>query len=80
MQVINCVIFEVLRHSFLCVIGGRFCSFSPCIEQSQRCCEALAINGFVEIQSMEILQVEDVVKVKHIPVLDLEFVKHKVNA
>lgn len=28
---------------------------------------------------MEILQVEDVVKVKHIPVLDLEFVKHKVS-
>ncbi|KAJ6638937.1 tRNA (adenine(58)-N(1))-methyltransferase catalytic subunit TRMT61A [Pseudolycoriella hygida] len=59
--------------------GGRFCSFSPCIEQSQRCCEALALHGFVEIQSMEILQIEDVVKIKTIPVLDLEFVKHKVS-
>ncbi|XP_037025689.1 tRNA (adenine(58)-N(1))-methyltransferase catalytic subunit TRMT61A [Bradysia coprophila] len=57
--------------------GGRFCSFSPCIEQSQRCCESLALNGFVEIQSMEILQIEDIIKVKHIPVLDLEFLKHK---
>lgn len=27
---------------------------------------------------MEVLQVEDIVKVKHIPVLEYEFVKHKV--
>lgn len=59
--------------------GGRFCSFSPCIEQSQRCCEALQENGFVEIQSMEVLQIEDVVKTKNVPLLEFEFVKHKVN-
>lgn len=59
--------------------GGRFCSFSPCIEQSQRCCEALQENGFVEIQSMEVLQMEDVVKVKNVPLLEFEFVKHKVS-
>lgn len=57
--------------------GGRFCSFSPCIEQSQRCCEALQIHGFIEIQSMEILQIEDNVKIKNIPIMDLEFLKYK---
>lgn len=60
--------------------GGRFCSFSPCIEQSQRCCEILETSGFVEIQSMEVLQTEDMVRTKQIPVMDLEFVKHKVRA
>lgn len=64
---------------FICFLGGRFCSFSPCIEQTQRVCETLEKLGFVDIQSMEILQVEDIVKTKSIPVLDLEFVKHKVR-
>lgn len=59
--------------------GGRFCSFSPCIEQTQRCCEALQENGFVEIQSMEILQIEEQIKTKSIPVLELEFLKYKVR-
>lgn len=58
--------------------GGRFCSFSPCIEQVQRCCEALQQNNFTEIQTMEILQIEEYVKTKVINVLDLEFVKTKV--
>lgn len=60
--------------------GGRFCSFSPCIEQSQRCCEALQESGFVEIQSMEVLQIEDNVKTRNVPLLEFEFVKHKVSA
>lgn len=59
--------------------GGRFCSFSPCIEQTQRCCEVLQQNGFVEIQSMEVLQVEEQIRTKTIPVLELDFLKHKVN-
>lgn len=57
--------------------GGRFCSFSPCIEQSQRCCQALQEHGFTEIQSMEILQQEDIIKTKTMPVMDLEFLKQK---
>ncbi|XP_058986501.1 tRNA (adenine(58)-N(1))-methyltransferase catalytic subunit TRMT61A isoform X1 [Musca domestica] len=55
--------------------GGRFCSFSPCIEQSQRCCAALQELGFTEIQSYEILQQEDIVKTKTFPVMNLEFLK-----
>uniref|UniRef100_A0A1L8DGP9 tRNA (adenine(58)-N(1))-methyltransferase catalytic subunit TRMT61A n=1 Tax=Nyssomyia neivai TaxID=330878 RepID=A0A1L8DGP9_9DIPT len=57
--------------------GGRFCSFSPCIEQSQRCCEALDTHKFAEIQTMEIIHMESIVKTRHIPVLELDFVKHK---
>ncbi|XP_055853337.1 tRNA (adenine(58)-N(1))-methyltransferase catalytic subunit TRMT61A [Episyrphus balteatus] len=64
--------FEALKSS-----GGRFCSFSPCIEQSQRCCEKLQELGFTEIQSLEVLQSEDTVRTKNIPVMDLEFLKHK---
>lgn len=64
---------------FLLNLGGRFCSFSPCIEQTQRCCEALEANGFVEIQSMEILQIEEQIRTKSINVLELEFLKYKVS-
>ncbi|XP_053697974.1 tRNA (adenine(58)-N(1))-methyltransferase catalytic subunit TRMT61A [Sabethes cyaneus] len=57
--------------------GGRLCSFSPCIEQSGRVCEALEQHGFVDIVNLEVLQLEEVVRVKNVPVMDLEFVKHK---
>lgn len=42
-------------------------------------CETLESLGFVDIQSLEILQIEDIVKTKSVPVLDLDFVKHKVR-
>ncbi|GAB0097639.1 tRNA (adenine(58)-N(1))-methyltransferase [Sergentomyia squamirostris] len=57
--------------------GGRFCSFSPCIEQSQRCCETLDTHKFVEIQTMEIIHMESIVKTRPIPTLELDFLKHK---
>jgi tRNA (adenine57-N1/adenine58-N1)-methyltransferase len=35
--------------------GGRLVSFSPCIEQVQRVCEELEAQGFVQLQTIEIV-------------------------
>ena len=34
---------------------AKFCSFSPCIEQVQRTCEALRAHGFVDVRTVECL-------------------------
>jgi hypothetical protein len=34
---------------------GVFCSFSPCIEQVQRTCGALAVGGFKDLRTIEVL-------------------------
>eukprot|EP00250_Pteridium_aquilinum_P011229 c19924_g1_i1 orf=170-1147(+) len=35
--------------------NGALCSFSPCIEQVQRCCEALQKHGFTDVRTFEVL-------------------------
>uniref|UniRef100_A0A182VQI1 tRNA (adenine(58)-N(1))-methyltransferase n=1 Tax=Anopheles minimus TaxID=112268 RepID=A0A182VQI1_9DIPT len=57
--------------------GGRICSFSPCIEQSMRVCEALGKCGFIEVQNIEVLQIEDIVRTRNVPVIELDFLKTK---
>lgn len=59
--------------------GGRFCSFSPCIEQVQRTCLALQEHAFTDISTMEVLQSEIGVARRKVPVRDLSFLKHKVK-
>nr|CAD7593613.1 unnamed protein product [Timema genevievae] len=58
--------------------GGRFVSFSPCIEQVQRTCVALAKAGFVELTTLECLQKELHVQSRTMSVLDFDFLKEKV--
>lgn len=57
--------------------GGRFCGFSPCIEQTQATCIKLEKCGFTEIQTIEILQSELIIKEKYIPVMEFDFLKTK---
>nr|CAD7259307.1 unnamed protein product [Timema shepardi] len=64
----------------LCIVfpGGRFVSFSPCIEQVQRTCVALAKAGFVELTTLECLQKELHVQSRTMSILDFDFLKEKV--
>jgi len=47
---------KVVPSAAACLLNdGIFCSFSPCIEQVQRTCEALTDNNFGAIKTVEIL-------------------------
>lgn len=52
----SCITARLHRPTYAHYLWGcRFCSFSPCIEQVQRTCEALERNGFVDLQTIECL-------------------------
>lgn len=53
--------------------GGRLCSFSPCIEQVQKTCEALQSAGFTEVVALECLRREYRVQNRTFPVAEEEF-------
>ncbi|KAK1891287.1 tRNA (adenine(58)-N(1))-methyltransferase catalytic subunit TRMT61A [Dissostichus eleginoides] len=50
--------------------GGRVCSFSPCIEQVQKTCEAFSDQGFEEINSIEVLLRVHDVRTVYLPLPD----------
>nr|XP_005334723.2 tRNA (adenine(58)-N(1))-methyltransferase catalytic subunit TRMT61A isoform X1 [Ictidomys tridecemlineatus] len=64
---------EAVGHAWdaLKVEGGRFCSFSPCIEQVQRTCQALAARGFTELSTLEVLPQVYNVRTVSLPLPDL---------
>ena len=70
---------------FLCLIlsfsGGRFCSFSPCIEQVQRTCEKLnePESGFSEIETIELVQRSHNVKRVNIAIANMGSLEHTVD-
>ena len=54
-------------------IGGRLCSFSPCMEQTQRTCEVLNApgSGFYDVETVELVQRPYNVKRIFVPVADI---------
>ncbi|KAM8915322.1 tRNA (adenine(58)-N(1))-methyltransferase catalytic subunit TRMT61A isoform 1-T2 [Spinachia spinachia] len=63
---------EAVRHAKAAMKrhGGRLCSFSPCIEQVQRTCEALAEEAFEEISTLEVLLRVHDVRTVYLPLPD----------
>lgn len=62
---------DILKLYSIFISGGRICSFSPCIEQVQRTCETLTVNGFVELKTFECLLRNHDVKTINLPKADL---------
>ena len=54
------------------LFNGRICSFSPCIEQVQKTCQVLGMNGFVDIRTFEVLSRDHLAKKHEFPPLDLD--------
>ncbi|XP_056283097.1 tRNA (adenine(58)-N(1))-methyltransferase catalytic subunit TRMT61A isoform X1 [Pseudoliparis swirei] len=52
--------------------GGRVCSFSPCIEQVQKTCEALMDHGFEELSTLEVLLRVHDVRTIYLPLPDFD--------
>ncbi|KAG7510225.1 tRNA (adenine(58)-N(1))-methyltransferase catalytic subunit TRMT61A [Solea senegalensis] len=64
---------EAVRHAKTALkrqAGGRVCSFSPCIEQVQKTCQALMDQGFEELSSVEVLLRVHDVRVVSMPLPD----------
>lgn len=61
--------------------GGRICSFSPCIEQTQRFCALLRKpgSGFRDVETIEIVRKSHNVKRVNIPVADIGLEKPEVR-
>lgn len=59
-------------------LGGKLCSFSPCIEQVQRTCAKLVSKGFIELNTYECLQREVHVQYRNLPILNLEYLQYEV--
>ncbi|XP_034418772.1 tRNA (adenine(58)-N(1))-methyltransferase catalytic subunit TRMT61A isoform X1 [Cyclopterus lumpus] len=63
---------EAVRHAKAAMKrqGGRVCSFSPCIEQVQKTCEALVDQGFEELSTLEVLLRVHDVRTVYLPLPD----------
>ncbi|KAJ1982187.1 tRNA (adenine-N(1)-)-methyltransferase catalytic subunit trm61 [Dimargaris xerosporica] len=56
---------------------GRLCSFSPCIEQVQRTCQALADHGFTDIRMFEVLIRDHDLRSVPLPTIQSAIARHR---